>query len=66
MSALILGLLMFLGMHSARIVAEGWRTQVIAQRGPGAWKGMYTVVSLVGDMGLRGLAGLFQPSLPDR
>jgi uncharacterized membrane protein len=48
MSALILGLLMFLGMHSARIVAEGWRTQVIAQRGPGAWKGMYTVVSLVG------------------
>ncbi len=48
MSALILGLLMFLGMHSARIVAEGWRTQVIAQRGPGAWKGLYTVVSLVG------------------
>ena len=48
MSALILGLLMFLGMHSARIVAEGWRTQVITQRGPGAWKGLYTVVSLVG------------------
>ena len=48
MSALILGLLMFLGMHSARIVAEGWRTQVIAQRGPGGWKGLYTVVSLVG------------------
>jgi len=48
MSALILGLLMFLGMHSARIVAEGWRTQLIARRGPGAWKGLYTVVSLVG------------------
>lgn len=48
MSALILGLLMFLGMHSARILAEGWRSQVIAQRGPLAWKGLYTVVSLVG------------------
>lgn len=48
MSALILGLLMFLGMHSARIVADGWRSQVIAQRGPGAWKGLYTLVSLVG------------------
>ena len=48
MSALILGLLMFLGMHSARIVADGWRSQVIAQRGPGAWKALYTVVSLVG------------------
>ena len=48
MSALILGLLMFLGMHSARIFAEGWRTQVISTKGPGAWKGLYTVVSLVG------------------
>jgi uncharacterized membrane protein len=48
MSALILGLLMFLGMHSARIVAEGWRSDVIARRGPGAWKGLYSVVSLVG------------------
>ena len=48
MSALILGLLMFLGMHSARILSEGWRSQVIAQRGPLAWKGLYTVVSLVG------------------
>lgn len=48
MSALILGLLMFLGMHSARILAEGWRSQVIARRGPNAWKGLYTVVSLVG------------------
>ena len=48
MSALILGLLLFLGMHSSRIVAEGWRSQVIATKGPGAWKGLYTVVSLVG------------------
>ena len=48
MSALILGLLMFLGMHSTRIFAEGWRTQVIASKDPGAWKGLYTVVSLVG------------------
>lgn len=48
MSALILGLLMFLGMHSARIVADGWRSQVMARQGEMAWKGMYTVVSLVG------------------
>ena len=48
MGALILGLLLFLGMHSVRFVADGWRTQVIAQRGAGVWKGLYTVVSLVG------------------
>ena len=48
MTALILGLVLFLGMHSVRIVADGWRSQVISRRGPGAWKGLYTVVSLVG------------------
>ena len=48
MGALILGLLLFLGMHATRIVADGWRTQVITRRGPAAWKGLYTVVSIVG------------------
>ncbi|HSW08819.1 NnrU family protein [Aquabacterium sp.] len=48
MSALILGLLLFLGMHSARIVADGPRSRFIAQRGAGAWKGLYTLASLAG------------------
>lgn len=48
MTLLILGLILFLGMHSVRIFADGWRTAQIAQRGAGAWKGLYTVVSIVG------------------
>jgi uncharacterized membrane protein len=48
MTLLILGLIVFLGIHSVRVFAEGTRTAFIAQRGAGAWKGMYTVVSLVG------------------
>ncbi len=48
MSALILGLVLFLGMHATRIVADGWRSRFIAQRGAGTWKGLYTVVSLAG------------------
>ena len=48
MSALILGLLMFLGMHSARILAEGWRSQVVERQGAAVWKIMYTLVSLAG------------------
>ena len=48
MTWLILGLVMFLGMHSVRVVAEGTRSRFIAQRGAGAWKGLYTVVSLLG------------------
>jgi uncharacterized membrane protein len=48
MTLLILGLVVFLGIHSARVFAEGIRRDFIAQRGAGAWKGLYTVVSLVG------------------
>jgi uncharacterized membrane protein len=38
----------FLGIHSARIVAEAQRGAFIAQRGANAWKGLYTLVSLAG------------------
>lgn len=48
MSILILGLVLFLGVHSTRIFAEGWRTQTIARIGEKPWKGIYSVVSLVG------------------
>ena len=48
MSALILGLLIFLGAHSVRIFAEDWRGERIARLGPYGWKGLYALVSLVG------------------
>lgn len=48
MSALILGLLLFLGMHSVRIVADGWRSGMVARLGAQRWKGLYTLVSLAG------------------
>ena len=48
MAALILGLLLFLGLHSVRIVAEGWRGRTIARVGEGPWKGVYTLLSVAG------------------
>jgi uncharacterized membrane protein len=48
MTALVLGLLLFLGAHSVRIVAEPWRTHMRARIGEGAWKGAYSVLSAVG------------------
>ncbi len=48
MSILIIGLIIFLGLHSVRIFADGWRMRVLAQRGEGAWKGLYSVLSLIG------------------
>jgi uncharacterized membrane protein len=48
MSALILGLVLFLGVHSVRIVADPWRTRMLARLGEGGWKGLYSVLSLLG------------------
>jgi uncharacterized membrane protein len=48
MTILIIGLLIFLGIHSSRIFAETARQKFIAQRGENTWKGVYTVVSVIG------------------
>ena len=48
MTLLILGLILFLGVHSTRIVAEGWRGAQIAKLGPNGWKAAYSVLSIVG------------------
>ncbi len=48
MTLLILGLLIFLGAHSVRVVADDWRSRQIARLGEGAWKGAYAAVSALG------------------
>lgn len=48
MSVLVLGLLVFLGVHSTRIVADGWRAQQINRLGERPWKGRYALASLAG------------------
>ena len=45
---LMLGLLLFLGVHSTRIFANDWRTSMIQRIGPLSWKGLYAVLSIVG------------------
>jgi uncharacterized membrane protein len=45
---LIAGLIAFLGVHSVRIFADGFRSAQIARRGLNAWKMFYTLVSLAG------------------
>lgn len=45
---LILGLVIFLGVHSVRIVADAWRTRVRARVGEGVYKGVYSLLSLLG------------------
>ncbi len=45
---LIAGLVLFLGLHSVRMVADGWRTQTLARVGEGTYKGVYSLLSLLG------------------
>ena len=48
MTLLMLGLVLFLGVHSTRIVADGWRTATIARVGEKPWKGIYSLLSIAG------------------
>jgi uncharacterized membrane protein len=48
MAVLILGLVLFLGLHSIRIFADDWRGAQIASRGEGAYKGVYSLLSIAG------------------
>lgn len=48
MSVLLLGLVLFLGVHSVAIVAPRWRDAQLARWGEPAWKGSYTLLSIVG------------------
>ena len=47
MNILILGLVLFLGIHSVRMLAAPFRDAQIAAS-PGRWKGVYSIISAVG------------------
>jgi uncharacterized membrane protein len=48
MTLLILGLMVFLGVHSVSIFAWQWRDAQVAQRGEPLWKGLYAIASIAG------------------
>ena len=48
MTLLLLGLALFLGVHSTRIVANDWRAATIARIGEKPWKAIYSLLSIAG------------------
>jgi uncharacterized membrane protein len=48
MSLLIVGLVVFLGVHSVAIVSPAMRARTVSGMGEPAWKGLYSLVSLFG------------------
>lgn len=48
MAVFVLGLVLFLGCHSVRIVAEDWRVATRMRLGEKMYKGVYSLASIVG------------------
>ena len=48
MSTLIIGLILFLGVHSISNVAPAWRNRCAARLGEKAWQGLYALIAIVG------------------
>lgn len=48
MLELVLGLVLFLGIHSVSIVARAGRDAAVQRLGKGAWQGLYSLVALAG------------------
>ena len=48
MGVLILGLVLFLAVHSISIVNEPWRDRLAAKMGERSWQGLYSLASLIG------------------
>lgn len=48
MTLMIAGLVLFLGVHSIRIFADGFRSRGIAALGLNGWKAVYALVALAG------------------
>lgn len=48
MLLMLVGLILFIGMHSVRIVADDWRTRTLTGLGEIPWKAIYSLVSLAG------------------
>ncbi len=48
MALLIIGLAIFLGVHSVAFAAPGLRGGAVARLGEGGWKALYSVVSAIG------------------
>lgn len=48
MTVLVVGLIVFLGIHSISIFAADFRNRIASRLGAGPWRGIYSLVSIVG------------------
>lgn len=64
MLVFVLGLVLFFGIHSVRILAPGAREAGVARMGEPRWKGFYALVSAVGFILILWGWSLYRPEAP--
>lgn len=47
MAVLVVGIVLFLGLHLIRVIAPGFRQAMVDRMGPSAWRGVYSVLSIL-------------------
>ena len=52
MTLLIVGLVVFIGIHSLSVIAPQLKPKLVASIGEGPWKGLYSIASLAGFIAL--------------
>jgi uncharacterized membrane protein len=65
MIVLIIGIALFLGTHSIRIVAPDWRQARMSAMGEGPWKGLYSLLALAGFVIMVWGYALARPNAPE-
>ncbi|MBT8353592.1 MAG: NnrU family protein [Desulfofustis sp.] len=48
MTQMIAGIIIFLGVHSISIINEAWRDKMAERLGGWSWKGIYSIIALMG------------------
>jgi hypothetical protein len=66
MSLLLIGLLLFFGVHSISILVPGWRDAMVARIGERPWRGVYSLLSLGGDVARNIAPGINRWMIPPR
>ena len=62
---LILGLAIFLGIHSVQMLAPNWREETILKMGKHGWRGLYSLLSIGGLAMIVWGFGEARPDAPD-
>ena len=47
MAVLVVGIILFLGLHLLRVLAPGFRQSMVDRMGASAWRGVYSVLSIL-------------------